>query len=198
MTCNICYEDMDMAEYNDPNESTLTCFKLECGHAYHTKCLVNFLNNTQHKCPVCNKYKTSDDKLDLDGKVRKLLLGLTKDPEVRSIKEEYNIAKNEYKASLFECKKAMMLLFKEQVAKLKIIEKKSYFIDCIRALKNKVKEKAIEKSNKHFGAIVFSQESYRRATRFESIFLGCNYWIINRLKHPRLFLRLDSVNNKTK
>ena len=198
MTCNICYEDMDMAEYNDPNQSTLTCFKLECGHAYHTTCLVNFLNNTQHKCPVCNKYKTSDDKLDLDGKVRKLLLGLTKDPEVRLIKEEYNIAKNEYKASLFECKKLMMALFKEQVAKLKIQEKKSYFIDCIRVLKNKVKEKAIEKSNKHFGAIVFSQESYRRATRFESIFLGCNFWIINRLKHPRLFLRLDSVNNKTK
>jgi len=38
MTCNICYENMDMLEYNDPNESTLTCFKLECGHSYHTKC----------------------------------------------------------------------------------------------------------------------------------------------------------------
>jgi len=198
MTCNICYENMDMVEFKDPNESTLTCFKLECGHAYHTKCLVNFLTHTQHKCPVCNKYKTNDDKLDLEGKIRKLLLEIAKEPEIRTIKEEYNIAKNEYKASLFECKKLMMALFKEQVAKLKILEKKSYFIDCIRALKNKVKEKAIEKSNKHFGAIVFSQESYRRATRFESIFLGCNFWIINRLKHPRLFLRLDSVNNKTK
>jgi hypothetical protein len=91
-----------------------------------------------------------------------------------------------------------MLLFKEQVSKLKILEKRSYFLDCIRTLKNKVKEKAIEKTNKHFGAMVFSQEFFRRPIRFETIFLGQNYWTINRMKHPRLFLRLDSIKNKTK
>jgi hypothetical protein len=191
---------MDMIEYKDPNECTLTCFKLECGHAFHTKCIINVLNHTSHKCPVCNKYKTNDDKIELEGKIRKLLLEISKEPEIRSIKEEYNIAKQEYKDSLFECKKAMLLLFKEQVSKLKILEKRSYFLSCIRTLKNKVKEKAIEKTNKHFGAMVFSQEFFRRSARFESIFLGLgrNYWIINRMKHPRLFLRLDSIKNKTK
>ena len=198
MTCNICYENMDMLEYNDPNESTLTCFKLECGHSYHTKCIVNFLNNTSHKCPVCNKHKTNDDKLDLEGKVRKLLLEIAREPAIKSIKEEFNIAKKEYKESLFECKKAMMLLFKEQVTKLKILEKRSYFIECIRTLKNKVKEKEIEKTNKHFGAMVFSEEFYRRSNRFETIFLGQNYWVLRRIKHPRLILRLDSIKNKTK
>jgi len=91
-----------------------------------------------------------------------------------------------------------MLLFKEQVTKLKILEKRSYFIECIRTLKNKVKEKAIEKTNKHFGAMVFSEEFYRRSNRFETIFLGQNYWVLRRIKHPRLILRLDSIKNKTK
>ena len=117
---------------------------------------------------VCNKHKTNDDKLDLEGKVRKLLLEIAREPAIKSIKEEFNIAKKEYKESLFECKKAMMLLFKEQVTKLKILEKRSYFIECIRTLKNKVKEKAIEKTNKHFGAMVFSEEFYRRSNRFET------------------------------
>lgn len=198
MTCNICYENMDMIEYKDPNECTLTCFKLECGHSYHTKCIINFLNNTSHKCPVCNTYKTNDDKIELEGKIRKLLLEISKEPEIRSIKEEYNIAKQEYRESLFECKKAMILLFKEQVSKLKILEKRSYFLSCINTLKSKVKEKANEKTNKHIGAALFSYEYFTRRTRFESVFLGQNYWVIRRMIHPRLFLRLDSIKNKTK
>ena len=46
-----------MEEYQDEKESTETCFKLECHHAFHTKCIMECLLKSKSACPLCNKDK---------------------------------------------------------------------------------------------------------------------------------------------
>jgi len=80
MTCSICWEDMDMQDYNDSRESTLTCFKLECGHSYHTKCIIMALSKTKHQCPLCNKEKSIQDKVEEQAYIKKILRKVSRLP----------------------------------------------------------------------------------------------------------------------
>jgi len=55
--CSVCMVDMDMEEYDDPNESTHTCVRLDCKHAYHTKCVLKYMKTTNYECILCNKHR---------------------------------------------------------------------------------------------------------------------------------------------
>lgn len=41
--CSICYDELN-------NESTT----IECGHKYHTNCIIKWFRTGNHKCPLCN------------------------------------------------------------------------------------------------------------------------------------------------
>jgi hypothetical protein len=45
MNCIICYDDI------------LECdiVSLECGHIFHTNCIINLVRKRNRKCPLCRK-----------------------------------------------------------------------------------------------------------------------------------------------
>ena len=199
MTCVVCYDNMDMLEFNDPKQSTETCFKLGCGHSFHTQCIINFLSETNHECPSCNKYRSPEQKLEMEGVVYRLLKEIRQDPEVKDYIEEYKVAKSEYIEKITTLKKEIKEIIKTRTIELKIFEHKNYFFDCISKLKSVVKEKAIEKSNKHMAAYGFSTENrYCKITSFSRVFLGYNSnnywggWSLYRLQNPRLNFKLTN------
>ena len=105
MSCIICFDEMDMQEFNDTREGTQTCFKLDCGHAYHTKCIIEYLSKTEHTCPSCNKYKTPEQELEREFVLRNLATKIKKDERLRIVKKEYISAESEYKTLLIKLKK---------------------------------------------------------------------------------------------
>jgi hypothetical protein len=57
--CITCYEPIDipMFETTDRTHIVGDCTRLICGHAMHSVCLVNTLQSTQGKCPLCNTFE---------------------------------------------------------------------------------------------------------------------------------------------
>jgi hypothetical protein len=196
MTCPICFDDMDMIEYRDDAPGTDTCFKLECGHAFHTKCIVQFLTRTDHKCPSCNKHKTPEQKLEMEGILRKLLLEVRKDDRVRIARNEHEEAKREYKTVMKQLDAESKEWIHKRAAELKIAEHKLYYHRSITSVIHAAEEAAKEKGPK-FMAAIKSEKTTDNNRRYgvniaKTILFGKNYpgfrdW---RLRYPRVWVRL--------
>ena len=192
MTCPICYDDMDMIEFRDEAPGTETCFKLECGHAFHTKCIVQFLTRTEHKCPSCNQHKTPEEKLELEGVLRKLLIEVKKDDRVRMAKQEYEQSTHEYKMVLKQWKKESEEWIRNRAAELKITEHKNYHNRSVNAVLQAAEEVAKEKGPKFIAAIKSEKRTdhYRRyginivkSILFGKYYPGYRDW---KLRFPRV------------
>jgi len=193
MTCPICFDDMDMADFRDERASTETCFKLECGHAFHTRCIVQFLTRTEHKCPSCNKHKTPEQQIERAGVIHKLLKEISKDERVRIAKSEFMNATNEYKVVLSQVRKEAREWAKARSAELQIPKFRGYWKSSITAVKTAARDVAAEKGFKYTGALNADDRINRTygMKLAESIIFGktssINDW---RLKHPRIWATL--------
>lgn len=98
--CILCYESLDVPVYeqNTTNDIIVgaTSSRLQCGHAYHTLCLLRAL---QHRsvCPLCNVIGQPQDNEDwwnngriaLEGRCMEIMEKAKKDKEVRDALREY-------------------------------------------------------------------------------------------------------------
>ena len=178
MTCPVCCEDMDMEEYDDRRETTETCFKLECGHAFHTKCIIDVLSRTNHKCPSCNKHKSSQQ-------VNPRLLELKKDERIKLTIAEYYDAKKEYKAKLGQLKRETIEWAKNRAQELLLTEHKSYYLRSKTAVISVSKQVATEKGRKYIAAFRGELDSYKKI-----VYGNSRTWGEWRLSHPRIWFGL--------
>jgi hypothetical protein len=195
MTCPICYDDMDMKEFRDDLPGTDTCFKLECGHAFHTKCIVQFLTRTEHKCPACNVHRTPEQSLEIEGVLRNLLRDIKKDCRIRIAINEHREATSEYKNVMKQLQTEAEDWIANRATELKFNEHKIYYKKSITAVMNTAQEVAKERGPKFLAAV----NSQRTATQQR---YGLN--IVNRvlfgkncpgnrdwkLRYPRVWIRL--------
>lgn len=103
--CILCYENMDMMNYKDERQNTATCYKLDCGHAYHTACIIGCLTQMNRKCPQCNTEKDPSKELSKQGLAEKLLREIRNDEHVKPLVEEFKEIKEEYSESILQLKK---------------------------------------------------------------------------------------------
>jgi hypothetical protein len=192
--CPICFDDMDMKAYEDERESTTTCFKLECKHAFHTKCIVDVLSQTGRKCPNCNQNKSPSELLTKEGLAKKLLTELKRTAEVR-------LATNEVKESIKEFKQTLKILKNDikKYSELRKVElgfdvKRKYMIDSLKKIPLVVKAEAKQKGAKYWGAVTLEEtrrNHYWGGTAFERAFFGKQMaWKISRLKNATIFFRI--------
>jgi hypothetical protein len=120
--CILCYEPLDVPVYqqNTTNDIIVgeTFSRLQCGHAYHTICL---LKSLQHRsvCPLCNVIGQMNDtndwwqngRIEMEGRCLEIMEKVKKDKEVRE-------ALRECKAT----KKEMMTLRKEFLKRVKVFK----------------------------------------------------------------------------
>jgi len=190
--CVICFEAMDMKSFEDERENTESCVKLECGHAYHTRCIIRCLSSMNQKCPNCNKNKTPMAELTREGIIRKLMREMRKDDDVKFLLGEYNESREE----LIEANKTLEKDVKKYIEirkkELHIPEKRSYFMECISKLQGRIRSLAREKGPVYLGAMT-ADPRYRRwmVTSFEYNFFGRAQGYRNRrLKFPYLRMSL--------
>ena len=99
--CILCYEPLDVLVYQaNPTDDIIvgeTSSRLQCGHAYHTRCL---LRSLQHRsaCPLCNIMGQADEsehdwwhngRIALEGRCTEIMEKVKKDREVRESLREY-------------------------------------------------------------------------------------------------------------
>jgi hypothetical protein len=160
MNCAICWDAMDMKEFNDERDGTETSFKLDCGHAFHTKCIVLALQKTKHSCPSCNKEKEPRQELEITGLAKKLFTEALRDPEINELKKEMYASLTSYKELLNEHKKKCREEIYKLTEEMKIKENRDYFLKTLSVLKTRVKHKVSEMGPAYIGASLYKKEQW--------------------------------------
>jgi hypothetical protein len=190
----MCYEEMDMKEFNDEKPGTETCHKLECGHAFHTKCIVGFLTNTESKCPCCNNYKTAEQKLTEAATSKKFLNEIKRSTQFKAAREEVDEAKAEYLRVLKQLKEEAKEWIANRTKELKLHENRKYYLNSIVACKSSANEVAKSLGTTHVGALMkntVGERGYRYRNTFEQFLFGKQtWWQVYRFKHPRFTMML--------
>jgi hypothetical protein len=152
--CVLCFDDMDMKGFKDQRENTLTCVKLDCGHAYHTKCILRCLSQSNHKCPSCNLGKDAHSELTRDGLARELLSEIKKDKTVKSALQECNKTRKELKELNSQMTKEVKAFIKQRATELGIAEKRKQFMNALSKLRTTAKAYARKKGPHYLGALM--------------------------------------------
>lgn len=189
-SCPICFEDMDMALFNDPNTQTATCFKLECGHAYHTACIIRCLSHAEKKCPQCNGNKDPAVELSKEGLAKQKLKILKRDPVVREAVMEMKASLDQYSDVIKQLKRDTREYIEKRKADLLVQEKRRYMQDCLHNVVTKLRHAALERGPVFLGALTVPPPGWRNwhGTPFERTFYGKGIAErIARLRWPRFW-----------
>lgn len=150
--CAICFEQMDMLTYQDQRESTSTCFKLECEHSFHTKCIIECLQKTHSKCPHCNSYKTPEEMLTMEGTIAKLLTEASRGRQLREELNEFKTYKEELSSKIKQIKKETAEFVKKRKEELMIAEARKKLTSSMRKVNTKLAKICMEKGPMYYGA----------------------------------------------
>jgi hypothetical protein len=137
---------MDMEDYNDERPSTETCYKLDCGHAFHTRCIFQYLRETEYECIQCNVRRSPREEIELTGYIAQALEDLRADPEIRRLRREVDEAVTEFKAAREEVKKALEAAAPEIQERAGYASLRKETLLRIRRLKAQVKEACIRRN----------------------------------------------------
>ena len=94
-----------MEEFQDPRESTPTCVKLECNHAYHTRCAIDYLKRSNFDCIMCNRHKEPRERLEEEQLALNTFAVVKRDPAYRELKREALVTFKAYTAAKKAVKK---------------------------------------------------------------------------------------------
>lgn len=186
-TCIICYDHMDMQEYNDTRENTISSIKLECGHAFHTRCIVNCLSQLNRKCPQCNNIKDPPTTEEIHAKLR---TEIKKTPAIKELLNELDETIKDYQKDILKIKKEVSEYAKKQVTESGLDKKRAYMLTCLRRIQTKAKSVAKTKGLKYVEALnTNGMRPYYFSTLFERMFFSKQLsYRLYRLKHPRLYM----------
>lgn len=191
-TCVICFEQMDMQGYQDERPQTLTCIKLDCGHAYHTPCIIGCLSQVDRKCPQCNADKDPVQSLTREGVIRNLINQLKKDDQLKPLLQEFKEAVDEYSSTNTQLKKDIQEYVKKRSAELEYGAKRKYVSGCMSHIRKTAHAVAKQKGPQYVAALK-EEEPTRYHTRncFEKRFFGYTIWrMLFRMKHPYIYVHV--------
>jgi len=192
--CPVCLDEMDMKAFNDEKQSTTTCFKLECGHGFHTKCVIQTLQISHSSCPSCHKFKTPGQLIKRDGIVKKLLGELKRSPEVSFALTEFKEAKKESDDTLKKIQEETLEFVKQRVAHHQFEEKRKYAMDAMNLTRRYVHALAKERGTMYIGALT-SLSMWESQNVFRKRILGLNgsWRAIRSIQYPTVRTRLYNM-----
>jgi hypothetical protein len=169
--CVLCFDEMDMRSYQDERQSTGICFKLECGHAYHTKCIIDCLTKSNIGCPNCNAHRRPENELTIKGIVAKVVREIKRDPELQALKHEYVLSMKELSATKKQIKKDTKEFIRKRKQELLFEDKRKYHVQCVSAYRRKIFEVAQKKSPVHLG-VLYKNPTFRKYYNVDRLFFN--------------------------
>jgi hypothetical protein len=139
-------EAMDMQEFNDPREKTDTCYKLDCNHAYHTKCVIGFLRETNFDCINCNRHKLPKETLTMQGHVMQAMDSVRRQKSIIKSRKSMEHAAKEYRQKLLKLKKEITALVKQRSKETGLKDLKRIWSKKETAYKNSIKRAMLKTS----------------------------------------------------
>lgn len=189
--CVICFEEMDMIPYQDEREQTETCIRLDCGHAYHTRCIVRCLSQMNQKCPNCNTIKTPVQELTREVIAKNLIREIKKDAEMKLLLDEYKEAREELSETESQIRKDIKEFIEKRKEELCMNDKRKYFINCLARIQSTAKTIAKTKGPQYTGALLPERNRHYWGSYFERLMFGLQQSRSNtRLKYPYLRMSL--------
>jgi len=178
-----------MVSFEDQRENTETCIKLDCGHAYHTRCIVRCLSHLNQKCPNCNTTKSPSQEITREGLARKLVSEVKRDDDMRFLLNEYKEVREELSQAQHQLRKDVKEFINKRKTELYIDEKRSYFMTCLSRIQSTAKAIGRRKGPQYEGALYPEKNYYRNFwygnNYFERIMYGkIEARRIHRLKFP--------------
>lgn len=145
-TCCVCQDEMEMEDFNDPRQSTNACFKLACGHAYHTQCIFQYMAETDYQCLHCNSHRTPREEIELTGLIAQTIEELRGDPELRRLRSEVDEAMTEFVGVRNEFQKALEVIAAEMEGRTGYAAIRKETLQRIRNLKTHIKTECIRRN----------------------------------------------------
>ena len=145
-TCCVCQDEMDMEDFNDERQSTQTCYKLECGHAYHTRCAFQYLRETDFQCLQCNVHRTPRSEMEMTGLIAQTIEEIRSDPEMRRLRHEVEEAIAEFKGVRTEIRRALEAVAPEIVERSGYPAIRKELLQRMRRLRSHVKTTCIQRN----------------------------------------------------
>jgi hypothetical protein len=196
--CIVCYDDMDMKSFKDIAESTLTCTKLECGHAYHTKCIINCLKNSKTECPLCNKPK--EEPVTMEGRRIQVVREMNRNQAVKDSRLEFKEAWKEYNSIFDILKKETTEFVRKRSEELRFREHRNYLQRSMESVKRSIRDFAKEKGPEYIGAfreVNINNNNYYQRRWYNQHVFGLTSWRnSNRITYPTLRIGLYNLKEE--
>ena len=135
-----------MEDFNDTRQSTETCYKLECGHAFHTRCVFQYIRETEYECIQCNTRRTPREEIELSGYIAQTIEDLRSDPEIRRLRREVDEAITEFNSVRAEVKRALEALAPEIETRAGYHTIRAETLRRMRKLKTHVKDTCLHRN----------------------------------------------------
>lgn len=135
-----------MEEFNDPRLSTDACFKLECGHAYHTQCIFRYMRDTDYECLHCNSRRTPREEVEMTGLIAQAIEDMRTDPEIRRLRHEVEEAIADFNGARAEIRRALEALAPDIIARAGYHTIRRETLQRIQRLKSHVKSECIRRN----------------------------------------------------
>ena len=158
-TCAVCQEAMDMQEFNDTREKTESCYKLECKHAYHTKCVIDFLKRTSFDCITCNRHKLPREEIRKEGIARQCLEDVHNSKKIRKLRRELKQLNTELRKSYNVQKRKITKIVKEIARESNIPKLRSKLKAKQQKIIKTVKKMMLKKSPQYAGSLYYLSEA---------------------------------------
>lgn len=185
--CTLCYERLDVPafERNTTGDVIIgdNSTRLQCGHAYHTPCLIRCLQHMS-RCPLCNILQDQNNnggedmwraRMQLEGRCQDLLQEIKRTPEMREHIADFTAFHTELKAKRPEFDRRIKE-FKKQLREEMGIDRLWADVQKMRAAATQTFKKEVRKRGTLFKGALACLLKYKQ----EKVIFGDSAWFFKR------------------
>jgi hypothetical protein len=182
--CCLCFEELNVPEYreNTTGEPIIegNTTRLECGHAYHSSCVIQMMRSQNCKCAMCNnihiidsshEYDSWTSRIAFEGKCMKALASIKKEEEIREGIRDVKAFRKEIDKKRKEFDKRVLESKRKIAEELEIDKTIDLYEFSMKEILKRFRKKAKDSGSLELAAITKLSDM-----KIKDWFFGCQHW----------------------